>query len=65
LSQESWTNGERSPERPTAGRWGGGAVLGLYFAGPGATFSFGPLFRFVAGAAHAAPVVARHLSRRL
>jgi FAD-dependent urate hydroxylase len=41
------------------------SVRGLYFAGPGAMFSFGPLFRFVAGAAHAAPVVARHLSRRL
>ncbi|HKF74932.1 MAG TPA: NAD(P)-binding domain-containing protein [Candidatus Dormibacteraeota bacterium] len=41
------------------------SVPGLYFAGPGAMFSFGPLFRFVAGAAHAAPVVARHLSRRL
>ena len=41
------------------------SVAGLYFAGPGAMFSFGPLFRFVAGAAHAAPVVARHLSRRL
>jgi len=41
------------------------SVPGLYFAGPGAMFSFGPLFRFVAGAAHAAPAVARDLYRRL
>ena len=37
---------------------------GLYFVGPASAASFGPLFRFVAGAAYAAPVVARHLARR-
>jgi cation diffusion facilitator CzcD-associated flavoprotein CzcO len=41
------------------------SVQGLYFVGPSAAFSFGPLFRFVTGAAFAAPTVTRHiLSRR-
>jgi thioredoxin reductase len=35
---------------------------GLYFVGPISAYSFGPLFRFVCGAAPAAPVVARHLA---
>ena len=39
------------------------SVRGLYFVGALSTFSFGPLFRFVAGTAHTAPVVARHLAR--
>jgi cation diffusion facilitator CzcD-associated flavoprotein CzcO len=39
------------------------SVEGLYFIGPSSAFSFGPLFRFVAGAAYAVPVVARHLAR--
>lgn len=39
------------------------SVPGLYFIGPASAFSFGPLFRFVAGAAYAAPAVARHLAR--
>jgi len=41
---------------------------GLYFVGPISAYSFGPLFRFVCGAAPTAPVVARHLaasSRRI
>ncbi len=38
------------------------SVRGLYFIGPASAFSFGPLFRFVAGTAYAAPVVARHLA---
>ena len=38
---------------------------GLYFIGPSAAMSFGPLCRFVAGAAHAAPTVASHLKRAL
>jgi hypothetical protein len=38
-------------------------VPGLYFIGPASAFSFGPLFRFVAGASYATPVVARHLAR--
>jgi hypothetical protein len=39
------------------------SVPGLYFVGPASMFSFGPLFRFVAGAAFAAPSLARHLAR--
>jgi len=41
---------------------------GLYFVGPISAYGFGPLFRFVCGAAPTAPVVARHLaasSRRI
>ena len=38
------------------------SVRGLYFVGPSAAFSFGPLFRFVAGAEYAAPSLARHLA---
>jgi FAD-dependent urate hydroxylase len=38
------------------------SVTGLYFIGPSSAFSFGPLFRFVAGAAYTVPVVARHLA---
>jgi hypothetical protein len=38
------------------------SVPGLYFAGPAAAFSFGPLLRFVTGASVAAPLVANHLA---
>jgi thioredoxin reductase len=38
------------------------SVPGAYFAGPVAALSFGPLFRFVCGAAYAAPALARHLA---
>jgi cation diffusion facilitator CzcD-associated flavoprotein CzcO len=38
------------------------SVRGLYFAGPASAMSFGPLFRFVAGADYAAPLIARHLT---
>jgi cation diffusion facilitator CzcD-associated flavoprotein CzcO len=38
------------------------SVPGAYFLGPIAAFSFGPLFRFVCGAAYAAPALARHLA---
>jgi thioredoxin reductase len=38
------------------------SVSGLYFLGPVASLSFGPLFRFVCGAHYAAPAVARHLA---
>jgi cation diffusion facilitator CzcD-associated flavoprotein CzcO len=37
------------------------SIKGAYFIGPVAALSFGPLFRFVAGAKYAAPVVARHI----
>jgi cation diffusion facilitator CzcD-associated flavoprotein CzcO len=38
------------------------SVGGLYFIGPASAFSFGPLFRFVAGAAYASPTVAKHIA---
>jgi thioredoxin reductase len=39
------------------------SVPGLYFVGPAAANSFGPLMRFACGAEWAAPRVARHVSR--
>jgi FAD-dependent urate hydroxylase len=41
------------------------SVPGLYFIGQAAALSFGPLFRFVAGAQYAAPTVARHIASSL
>ena len=38
------------------------SVPGAYFVGPVTAFCFGPLYRFVCGAAYAAPAVARHLA---
>ena len=38
------------------------SVPGLYFIGPSAAFSFGPLLRFACGAEFAAPRLARHLA---
>ena len=40
------------------------SVPGLYFIGPSAAFSFGPLARFVAGAPFATATVARHVVRQ-
>lgn len=40
-------------------------VRSLYFAGPAAALSFGPLFRFVAGAKPAAPRIAAHIASAL
>jgi len=40
------------------------SVPGLYFIGPIAAESFGPLVRFVAGASYSVRVVAGHLSRK-
>jgi cation diffusion facilitator CzcD-associated flavoprotein CzcO len=39
------------------------SVRGLHFIGAASTFSFGPLFRFVAGAGYTAPTLARELAR--
>jgi thioredoxin reductase len=41
------------------------SVRGLYFTGPAAANSFGPLMRFMVGAEFAAPRLAGHLDRRL
>ena len=50
---------ERSPELNSKFE---SSVPGLYFLGPLSFMCFGPLFRFVTGAAVAAPRLARHLS---
>ena len=54
---------ERIVRAPRLTRHFESSVPGLYFIGAGSTFSFGPLFRFVAGAAYAAPALAGHLAR--
>ena len=38
---------------------------GLHFIGPLSACAFGPLFRFVCGAEHAAPRIARHLASQM
>ncbi|MFL9990348.1 NAD(P)-binding domain-containing protein [Paraburkholderia sediminicola] len=40
-------------------------VRGLYVIGPASAHSFGPVMRFVYGARHAAPSVARHIANAL
>lgn len=40
------------------------SVSGLYFVGPSAVDSFGPLMRFMVGAEYVAPIVARRLRNR-
>jgi cation diffusion facilitator CzcD-associated flavoprotein CzcO len=41
------------------------SVAGLYFVGPAAAASFGPMFRFVLGAEYTAPRIAGHLAASL
>ena len=55
----------RVERAPALSRHFESSVPGLYFVGLAAAFSFGPLFRFVAGAEYATPTVARHLARKL
>jgi cation diffusion facilitator CzcD-associated flavoprotein CzcO len=54
---------KRIVRAPALSRHFESSVAGLYFIGPSSAFSFGPLFRFVAGAAYSVPVVASHLAR--
>ncbi len=54
---------ERVDGSPRLSRHFESSVRGLYFVGPASAASFGPLFRFVAGAAYAVPAVANHLAR--
>jgi FAD-dependent urate hydroxylase len=54
---------ERIAGSPRLSRSFEASVPGLHFIGPASAFSFGPLFRFVAGAHYATPLVARHLAR--
>jgi thioredoxin reductase len=41
------------------------SIPGLYFVGPAAIYSFGPLMRFMVGAKYAAPLLARHFASKL
>jgi cation diffusion facilitator CzcD-associated flavoprotein CzcO len=53
---------ERAPELSPSFE---SSVAGLYFVGPVAAFSFGPLVRFVAGATFTVPRVSRHVVKSL
>ena len=53
---------ERAPELSPSFE---SSVTGLYFVGPVAAFSFGPLVRFVAGATFTVPRVSRHVVKSL
>ena len=53
---------KRIERAPKLGHHFEASVPGLYFVGPASALSFGPLFRFVAGASYAAPLVAGHLA---
>lgn len=55
----------RTERAPALSRTFESTVAGLYFVGTVASYSFGPLFRFVAGARYASPTVARDIARRL
>jgi thioredoxin reductase len=55
----------RIEQAPALTRHFQSSVPGLYFVGPVSAFSFGPLVRFVAGAAYTCPVVSRHIARSL
>ena len=62
MNQELAREIRRVERAPVLSRHFETSVQGLYFVGPAAAPSFGPLFRFVAGAAYAVPTVARHLA---
>ena len=51
----------RTDRAPTLSMRFESSVKGLYFIGPMSAMSFGPLFRFVAGANFTARTLARHL----
>lgn len=55
----------RVERAPSLSRHFESSVPGLYFVGAASALSFGPLLRFVAGSRLAAPVVARHVARRV
>src|SRR5207245_4317626 len=52
----------RIERAPALSRHFEASVPGLYFVGAASMFSFGPLFRFVAGASYTVPAIARHLA---
>lgn len=47
---------------PELNRYFQSSIKNLYFVGPSSIASFGPLFRFVAGAEYTVPTLARHLA---
>ncbi|QUQ65826.1 NAD(P)-binding domain-containing protein [Kutzneria sp. CA-103260] len=49
---------------PMVSRWFESSVSGLYFVGPAAVDTFGPLMRFMVGAEYVAPRIAYRLARR-
>jgi thioredoxin reductase len=49
---------------PVVSKWFESSVRGLYFVGPAAVNTFGPLMRFMVGAEYVAPRVAHHLADR-
>lgn len=61
MDQALASNVQRYDRAPRLSRHFESSVDGLYFMGPIAAFSFGPLVRFVAGAYFAIPAIASHL----
>jgi hypothetical protein len=64
ISQDLARGIRRWDRAPKLSRHFESSVPGLYFMGPIAAFSFGPLVRFVAGSYFAVAVVAQHLARK-
>src|SRR5205085_1002737 len=64
LSRELKAAISRYDRAPRLSRRFESSVPGLYFVGPAAAASFGPLVRFVAGSYFAVPAVAGALARR-
>ena len=62
LSADLRASVERVECAPRLDRKFESSAPGLFFVGPAAALSFGPLFRFVVGASYAAPTVAAHLA---
>jgi len=63
LAPELASSIDRIEKSPRLSRHFESSVQGLYFVGPFAAFSFGPLLRFVCGAEFTAPTVTRHLAK--
>lgn len=57
------TSIDRVLRAPRLSRHFESSVRGLFFVGPASAFSFGPLYRFVAGADYTTRVVSRRLAR--
>jgi thioredoxin reductase len=63
LAEELQARIARTERAPSLSRHFESSVPGLFFVGPASALSFGPLFRFVAGAKYAAPTVAARAAR--